>query len=51
MTKVSECCGRAIKSAMRRGKAYLICSKCHKTTTVQKRVVQRGVWNDPHKGK
>jgi hypothetical protein len=51
MTKVSECCGRAITSGKRRGKVYLICSKCHQNTTVQKRIVTRGVWKDPHKGK
>lgn len=51
MAKKSNCCGASIYDARRGGKTYLLCNRCKQETTIQKRVVMRGVWNDPHKGK
>lgn len=50
MRKVSECCGSAVDTAKRRGKTYLVCSKCHNTTNLQKRIVIRGTWRNPYTG-
>lgn len=50
MTKVSECCGKAIIDVKRRGRVSMVCSRCHKTTTIQKRIVIKGMWSNPHTG-
>lgn len=50
MSKKSECCGAVTFNARRKGKTYIMCSKCRTETTYQKRIVISGVWRNPYTG-